>query len=42
MTSVSYRVWPSWQHKCDPCGPRGTLSLTCLLYGIQTSIQSPF
>ena len=32
MTSVSCRVWPSWQHKCDPCGPRGTLSLTCLFY----------
>ena len=30
MTSVSCRVWPSWQHKCDPYGPRGTLSLTCL------------
>jgi len=28
MTSVSCRMWPSWQHKCDPCGPRGTLSLT--------------
>jgi hypothetical protein len=23
-------VWPSWQHKCDPYGPRGTLGLTCL------------
>ena len=34
MTSVSCRVWPSWQHKCDPYGPRGTLSLTCLLYNI--------
>jgi hypothetical protein len=30
MTSISC-VRPSWQHKCDPCGPRGTLSLTCLL-----------
>jgi hypothetical protein len=25
------RVWPLWQHKCDPHGPRGTLGLTCLL-----------
>jgi len=31
MTSVSCHVWPLWQHKCDPYGPRGTLSLTCLL-----------
>jgi len=31
MTSVSCRVWPSWQHKCDPYGPRETLSLTCLI-----------
>jgi len=31
MTLVSCRVWPSWQHKCDPYGPRETLSLTCLL-----------
>jgi hypothetical protein len=23
MTSISFRVWPSWQHKCDPHGPRG-------------------
>jgi len=36
MTSVSCRVWPSWQHKCDPYGPRGTLSLTCLLYMVIT------
>jgi hypothetical protein len=24
-------VWPSWQHKCDPYGARGTLGLTCLV-----------
>jgi len=23
MTSVSCRVWPSRQHKCDPHGTRG-------------------
>jgi hypothetical protein len=23
-------VWPSWQHKCDPYGPRVIFSLTCL------------
>jgi hypothetical protein len=32
MTSINCHVRPSWQHKRDPCGPRGTLSLTCLLY----------
>jgi hypothetical protein len=32
MTSINCRVRPLWQHKRDPCGPRGTLSLTCLCY----------
>ena len=41
MTSVSCRVWPSWQHKCDPYGPRGTLSLTCLYYSVSLSGLRP-
>jgi len=39
MTSVSCRVWPSWQHKCDPYGPRGTLSLTCLCYTVSHLVE---
>jgi hypothetical protein len=35
MTSINCRVWPSWQHKRDPCGPRGTHSLTCQEYRVQ-------
>jgi len=42
MTSVSCRVWPSWQHKCDPYGPRGTLSWTCLLYAMRHSCPASF